>query len=64
MFTVFAERQFEHMTKFLSFLLFTVYCSPQKIRSFISVLCPKQLVITKGYGVPGDNKIKVKTLLL
>ena len=30
MFTDFAKRQFEHMTKFLSFLLFTVYCSPQK----------------------------------
>ena len=30
MFTVFAKRQFEHMTKFLSFLLFTVYYFPQK----------------------------------
>ena len=50
MFTVFVKHQFEHMTKFLSFLLFST-----KIRSFISVLSPKQLVITKGYGVPGDN---------
>ena len=30
MFTVFAKRQFEHMTKFLSLLLFTVYYFPQK----------------------------------
>ena len=31
MLTEFAKRQFEHMTKFLSFLLFTVYYFPQKI---------------------------------
>ena len=55
MFTVFAKRQFEHMTKFLSFLLFTLLFST-KIRSFISGLCPQQPVIPKGYGVPGDNK--------
>ena len=56
MFTVFAKRQFEHMTKFLSFLLFTVYYFPQNKKFHISFICPKQLVITKGYGVPGDNK--------
>ena len=61
MFTVFAKRQFEHMTKFLSFLLFTVSCCLlfiifHKNKKFhISFICPKQLVITKGYGVPGDN---------
>ena len=38
MFTVFAKGQFEHMTKFLSFLLFTVYCSPQKKKFHISFM--------------------------
>ena len=57
MVTGFAKHQFECMTKFLSFLLYCLLFST-KIRSFISVLCPKQLVITKGYGVPGDNNIE------
>ena len=39
------------MTKFLSFLLFYCLLFSTKIRSFISVLCPKQRVITKAYGV-------------
>ena len=30
MLTDFAKRQFEHITKFLSFLLFTFYYFPQK----------------------------------
>ena len=50
MLTEFAKRQ---VSQFL-----VAYCLlfSTKIRSFISVLCPKQLVITKGYGEPGDNK--------
>ena len=39
------------MTKFLSFLLFYCLLFSTKIRIFISVLCPKQRVITKAYGV-------------
>ena len=39
------------MTKFLSFLLFYRLLFSTKIRSFISVLCPRQRVITKAYGV-------------
>ena len=59
MFTVFAKRQFEHSHDQVSQFL-VVYCLlfSTKIRSFISVLCPNQLVITKGYGVPGDNNIE------
>ena len=34
MFTVFAKHQFEHMTKFLSFLLFTVYYFLYKNKKF------------------------------
>ena len=39
------------MTKFFSFLLFYCLLFSTKIRSFISVLCPKQRVITKADGV-------------
>ena len=59
------QDQFEQMTKFLSFLLFYCLLFSTKIRIFISVLCLKQRVITKAYGVQATTiEGQLKMLLL